>query len=111
MGGTAANRITSAVSGVNGTALGAAGGSQGYASGIAQTYLQDFEMTTPNFDISGLEGITGNLISGTQDIAAIDIGNVLEEVFAVSGTVNSGGSGTAFPTLSPTQIIAYQIKC
>lgn len=108
MGGTDPSRITSAVSGFNPTVLGAAGGTQGYGSGIGQTYLQSFTLNT-SFSLSSQYSFNGNYASGCCNIPVAQGAGYTNPVTGTI-TVTSGGSGNPFPTLSPTQIVAYEIK-
>lgn len=117
MGGVAANRLTSAISGIAATAIGAAGGTQGYGSGISQSYLQNFSLpasTSVTYDgvqasaINVNETVQSNAQTGngpSQLWLSYQFGGVI-----ATTNVTSGGSGTAFSTTPPEQIVAYEIK-
>lgn len=94
MGGTAANRLTAAGSGITGTTLGATGGAETHALTAAQM--------PPHTHTEG----------GTTAITAE--GNVLTTAVSVqsagSGTTGSAGSGSAHPITQPTLVANLIIK-
>lgn len=91
MGGTAANRITTAGSGISGTTLGAAGGSQTHTLTTAQ-----MPSHTHNYIISNSSGGTRARDGGTLN--------------AGTGTTASAGSDEAHNNTQPTIILNYIIK-
>jgi microcystin-dependent protein len=90
MGGSAANRITNAGSGITGTGLGNSGGSQSTTLAIANIPAHTHSYTAP----TGNDG-TNASSGGTSATTA--------------GTTGSTGSGTAFGTMNPTLILNYII--
>jgi microcystin-dependent protein len=116
MGGTAANRITSAGGLFNATALGASGGVQSKV--VNQANLAAFSLPASSGATFSLTGHVPLLSSsfnwtgggipgyGGSGSSSIDITGSI----SVSTSVSSGGSGTPLPTLSPTQIVMYEIK-
>ena len=95
MGGTAANRITTGGSGIDGSSLGAAGGSQTHTLTIAQmpahSHSQRFE-------------VIANRGSGLNDWYSVG-GNTTN-----GATTASTGGGSAHPITQPTMIMNYIIK-
>lgn len=90
MGGSAANRITTAGSGVDGVTLGAAGGSQNHVLTTAQ--LPANNMSSGNYDPAGTSGR-------------------LTKVSVVDGSGNTtGGSGSAHNNTQPSIIVNTIIK-
>jgi hypothetical protein len=127
MGRSAAGRMPTSIAG---TAIGSFGGQAQYASGIAQGFLQNFNMfgsasVSGNITVSGTlngtvttSGATGggggSMITGASQIGqtAISTSGSLSGGNSMSGssTVASGGSGTAFPVTAPLQIVFFEIK-
>jgi microcystin-dependent protein len=117
-------RITAAAGNADGTVVGTTTGRQSYASGIPQTNLQSFALAGSHAYTSS--AITGVFPSTTTTFGttAFTVGSAVAAVTTSGGisnvtnptvgvTVNgsdlsSGGSGTAFPTLSNAGIV---IKC
>lgn len=108
MGGVAANRVTSAVSGIA-SAVNSVGGSQ--SKTIAQANLPAY--TLPNtLAINGDQtgGLTRNLV---KDFHNVDLSGVtsLENItfstttLSLTGSVTSGGSGTAMSIMPPTAVV------
>ena len=107
MGGTAANNITSGISGVTGTTLGATGGAQGVT--ILQTNLPALNLTVSSITVPyGLDtNISG---SGAQSVVAT-IGSGSSGTVTLSGaTAATGGSGTELGSLPPALIVSKIIK-
>jgi microcystin-dependent protein len=121
MGGSAANRVTTAGSSIDGTTVGAAGGAQ-------NTTLSQAQLPNVNFTCSlsanisaltvkysalttfsgyqsggGLGAVTG--YSGTFNQSATVGGSI-----AVTGTAGSGGSGTAVVTMPPGIVVPYILR-
>lgn len=95
MGGSAASRITSGVSGVNGTTLGASGGSE---------YMQSH-----NHSASGAGSVGNNLYNGTDRAMGTADGTNAGFFQSVAVTVNSTGSGTS-QNMPPAFVLNYVIK-
>lgn len=117
IGGSAANRLTI----FSATAIGNTGGTQGYTSGIAQGYLQNFTLpSSVSINDPGhshlynefLFGGSGeSLASGAFGfgIPGAQTGSSNTNITAPSN-VTSGGSGSSFPTYPLSQIVNYEIK-
>lgn len=117
MGGTAANRITSAGSGVNGSTLGAAGGVQNTV--VQQANLASFSLPANststntfslNVSVPAQSSALGSA-SGQSPQSVFTSYSVTGNIFtSTTTTVTSGGTSTPMTTLSNTQIVAYEIK-
>ncbi len=94
MGGSAANRLTTAGSGVNGTALGAAGGAETHTLSLAQ-------MPAHSHTVSGATASSG---SGSNDLRSS--GNPT----GAAPTTASQGSGSAHNNTQPTVVLNYIVK-
>lgn len=90
MGGTAASRLTTAGSGVNGASLGASGGGQTHTLTTAQL---------PAHSHSGV--VTGSGAGG----ANLGVGDA-----GILGSTANEGSGQAHPNVQPTIILNHIIK-
>ena len=113
MGGSAANRITNAGSGIVGTTTGAVGGAQSVTFAQANLPNINFTVTDPGHvhafsnSLYAAVGGIGTLASG----ANFDINTNSGTVAAVTGiSVASGGSGTALNKMPPTGICNILIK-
>jgi microcystin-dependent protein len=113
MGGTPANRITNAVSGVVGTTLGASGGAQSQTLDSTQVPATSLNIntvslgtinTTPSFANfvqqggAGGDNLAGGGVTHTVHDLAVTIPN-----FTPTGTV--AGGGLAHPILNPAAIV------
>ena len=122
MGGTAANRVTSAGSGIDGATLGASGGAQTVT--ILQANLPNVTLSgttstdTHNHDISANRDISAfgagssktavtSLASGTSGDQDTNTGN---DSHSHTVTVSLGGSGTALNKMPPALVANYIIK-
>lgn len=94
MGGTAANRLTTAGSGINGVALGAAGGAETHTLTLAQ-------MPAHSHTVSGATASAGGG-SADQRSAGTATGT--------APTTASQGSGAAHNNTQPTIVLNYIIK-
>ncbi len=116
-----ATRLTTAVAGINGATLGAAGASQ--SGSIAQTHLPSG--VSLSVAISSAQGShTHGYSSGGSALAAtgsgtitsaggtaISVTSIANAVLpAMTGTADLGGSGTGFPVVQPTIVLNYIIK-
>lgn len=108
MGGTAANRITSAGSGIAGTTLGATGGAQNQI--IAQANLPSVNLSSAGLAAASVSVVSGGINGGTAlATASAGAGSinanfqaiVVTTTTTISGTVPLGGSGTALTTMPP----------
>ena len=112
MGGTAANRITNAGSGIVGTTLGATGGGQNVT--ILQANLPNTNLTvTDPTHTHSLGGTNVGLASGSSIISGGGGGLNTVTISIVANstgiTVASGGSGTALASMNPALITNYII--
>lgn len=124
MGGTAANRLTTAGSGINGISLMAAGGSQ------TQTILQA-NLPNVNFPVGGINitatpsfnytpTVGGTIPSGSTNVITsgtnVDSGTGAAAGLSVNlniisqGSAASGGTGTALSVVQPSSVSNYIIK-
>jgi len=135
MGGTAANRLTTAGGGVDGITLGAVGGAQSHTLTIAQ--LPTFTPTasaTSGGDHSHLmfaaAGTQASISSTNSPVVMGNVGNTFDytiqsktglstptlgltgssPIGAISVTINPIGSGNAHPIVQPTAIMNAIIK-
>jgi microcystin-dependent protein len=92
MGGTAASRLTTAGSGVNGLTLGAAGGAQTHTMSIA-------EMPAHGHSLAAGAGAGGNSATGGAGYG-----------YPTATSTASAGSGTAHNNTQPTIVLNYIIK-
>lgn len=119
MGGSAANRITAAGSGITGTTLGAAGGAQTHTLTEAQlashTHIQNSHNHTQNAHSHPIGGSNSN-VSGVgfakQTVADTnnDTNNTTATNIAATATNQNTGSGSAHQNTQPSIILNYIIK-
>lgn len=95
MGGTAAGRLTTAVSGVDGTTLGASGGEQAHTLTLA-------EVPAHSHTVSGATASPGS--AGTNDVRSSGT------AAGVAPTTDSKGGGGAHNNVQPTVVCNYIIK-
>jgi len=103
MNGTAANRLTSGASGITGTALGAAGGTQTHTMSTSEMPSHDhpyFRVTTSG----GSVNVNGDIIW------AVSGGNVVDKAGAGYLKTSPVGGGGAHQNTQPTIILNYIIK-
>lgn len=110
MGGTAADRITNALSGVVGTTLGASGGAQSVT--ILQANFPN--ITFPDtLSLAGSQagnlvrnlGIVTDTYDSVPSVNAVRTLTFNNTTLSITGSVTSGGSGTALNKLSPAAIM------
>ncbi len=112
MGGSAASRLTTGASGVNGASLGASGGAETHALTTAQLAAHNHGVTDPGHThghnaaqtySSGSSGTGGSAIFYLQAAATINS--------ATTGiTTQNNGSGTAHNNTQPTIVLNSIIK-
>jgi microcystin-dependent protein len=111
----AANRVTLAGSGCNGTIIGGAGcGAQNHTQTLAELVSHNHGITEPNggtghnhtFNSGGSSNVGG--LQGTGSGAVQGAVTVSNSVTGI--TINNAGSGSAMPILNPLQIVTKIIK-
>jgi len=95
MGGTAASRLTTGGSGVNGASLGAAGGAETHTLTVAQ-------MPSHSHTVSG--ATAPPIGSGSNDVRSSGAAT------GAAPTTNSQGGGTAHNNTQPTLVLNHIIK-
>jgi len=108
MGGTAANRITAAISGIAGTTLGAAGGAEGITLTSAQIPAHSHTITEPNSGQGHRHGIDGAGVSGPGGTSGgyNPAFSSAQSGFSVTGiTINNTGGGGAHPNVQPGIVV------
>lgn len=98
MGGTAANRLTSGGSGITGTTLGAAGGSETFTVTTSQMPSHSHNLTPAKMQSSGSFWTTTNANSGIKPVDDQTL-----------TSTNTGGGGASNVT-QPTMVLNYIIK-
>jgi microcystin-dependent protein len=113
MGGSAASRLTNAVSGVTGTTLGASGGAQSVTLTTAQlashTHAGTTNTTGAHTHTAASTGGPANVSGGL--VHALDIGNTGSSGnHSHTFTTDAAGSGQAHSNVQPTLILSKIIK-
>lgn len=117
MGGTAASRLTTAGSGVDGATLGAAGGGETHTLTSAQMPVHNHTGTAASggAHTHNVQTIGGAFSAGAAQVAASTGGNftaLTQSAGAHTHTlsVDNAGSGNAHPNVQPTLVTNYIIK-
>jgi len=100
MGGTSANRLTSGGSGITGTTLGAAGGSQTFTISTNEMPSHTHQLYFGSATFAG-----SHLAAGANNVADANGYTTLS-----SASVQSTGSGGASNVTQPTMVLNYIIK-
>lgn len=116
MGGSAANRITNAGSGIVGTTLGASGGAQNVILTTAQLASHIHTVVDPTHT-HGMAMAAGTLGAGTNTLPASTTSSsssgstsIAIAVAATGISLNTAGGDTAHTNMSPAMILNYIIK-
>ena len=119
MGGSAASRITSAGSSIDGTTLGANGGAQTVTLAQANLPNVNFNVDIPsgqgshNHTLNNATGVIrtgGGAATGAAGGQSSDITANAATLPAMTGTAASGGSGTAINKMPPAVIVNYLLR-
>lgn len=110
MGGTAASRLTSAGSGLYGSALGAVGGTETHTLTTAQMPAHNHAVTDPGHAHTNASqaGAGGNVGAGGAGYGYPTSGSVNSATTGI--TTQNNGSGGAHNNTQPTLILNYIIK-
>lgn len=119
LGGTAASRLTNAISGINGDTPGASGGSE--SKTIATTNLPASGLSIPSLGVNATGAYTGSTGSGGGAALSLISGSLAGDIgttagiVSVSGATTTGttgnmGSGTGLAVVQPGYVIAWILK-
>jgi len=112
LGGSAANRLTSAGSGCTMTSVGATCGTQNKT--ITQANLPNYNLTVTDPQHSHNFSYTSPTTAGVTFAAGTNLGNVTNNATTAGAStgisVNSGGSGTALAIVQPTFGVAKILR-
>jgi microcystin-dependent protein len=115
MGGSTANRITSAVSGITGTTLGASGGTQEVPDhthqhvspvGLNNTGIRVYNPSHSTLDAVGSYNYN-SVVSATQATMSASISDLVERYYVTSSNQSTKGTSQ---NVQPTMVMNYIIK-
>ena len=115
-------RLTTAVSGIDGGTLGAAGAAEDKE--IAKANIPNYSLSSASLTGSTTDNLPAATMTSTSIVSADDSGGSNAAAGAsgataattaaytttIGGTVPSGGSGTPLPVVQPTMVLNYIIK-
>jgi microcystin-dependent protein len=108
MGGSSANRLTDLTNGVNGDTLGDTGGLESLT--IAQANLPSFNLSLSSVNVKyDIATTTSTGGAGTR-VYEIGSSGATTSTGGLTGTLPSGGSGTALGSIQPTVVLNYIIR-
>lgn len=110
MGGTAASRMTTAGSGVNGLTLGAVGGAEVHTLTTAQMPAHNHTVTDPGHNHNNTNAATGGGNSAAGGSGYGYPGTVATGTSNTGITIGNNGSGSSHNNVQPTVILNYIIK-
>lgn len=118
MGGTAANRMTTAGSGVHGVRIGATGGAETHTLSVAQMPTHSHGVNDPahyhsdqSWNMSNFDSTGGANPVGADNGAGGALGNNIYSDPAYTGiSIQNNGSGQAHNNVQPTLVANYIIK-
>jgi microcystin-dependent protein len=114
MGGSAANRITNAGSGIVGTTIGASGGAENVT--VAQANLPNITLTTNVSDPTHSHTLNLANINGASTTAGPGVNTPLSNpntnaaATGITASTPLGGSGTALNKMNPVIILPYIMR-
>ena len=117
MGGSAAGRLTSGGSGVNGSTVGSVGGNQSTSLGTSQMPSHNHAITisdpghahTSNNNLGGFASLTSADVNVFTIASGSGVG-INANTTGITATSANVGSGTAFGTINPAYVVNWMMK-